>query len=136
MHRLLLPVATNVAHLCIVFTIYSNWAMDWVCYGHEQGDIALQVIAKTIKTNVRSTDVVGRFGGDEFVILCPGLSRAKSAGLVQRIKKAVANQVREYPLSISAGISVYPEDGRTADVLLCRADETMYRNKAPKAVHR
>ncbi|MBF7082320.1 GGDEF domain-containing protein [Desulfallas sp. Bu1-1] len=90
----------------------------------------MQVIAKTIKTNVRITDVVGRIGGDEFVIICPGLKRAQSAGLVQRIKKAVAHQAWKYPLSVSAGISVYPEDGLTADVLLCRADENMYRNKA------
>jgi len=102
-------------------------------YGHEQGDFALQVVAKTIEANVRSTDVVGRIGGDEFVILCPGLSRTQSAGLVQRIKNAVSQQTRKYPLGFSAGISVYPEDGQTADVLLCRADEFMYRNKAIKA---
>jgi GGDEF domain-containing protein len=64
------------------------------------------------------------------VIICPGLKRAQSAGLVQRIKKAVAHQAWKYPLSVSAGISVYPEDGLTADVLLCSADENMYRNKA------
>jgi diguanylate cyclase (GGDEF)-like protein len=130
LHRHLTHADKNATFLSIIFIDVDNFKQINDRYGHEQGDLALQVIAKTIKTNVRITDVVGRIGGDEFVIICPGLKRAQSAGLVQRIKKAVAHQAWKYPLSVSAGISVYPEDGLTADVLLCSADENMYRNKA------
>ncbi|WP_051273291.1 GGDEF domain-containing protein [Desulfotruncus alcoholivorax] len=136
LHKHLTHADKNGAILSIIYIDVDKFKQINDRYGHDQGDLALQIITRTIEANVRSTDVVGRIGGDEFVILCPGLSKAKSADLVQRIKKAVAHQAREYPLSVSAGISVYPEDGRTADVLLCRADETMYRSKAKKAVHR
>ena len=136
LHRYLTYADKNGAILSIIFIDVDKFKQINDRYGHEQGDLALQVITRTIEANVRSTDVVGRIGGDEFVILCPGLSKAKSADLVQRIKKAVAHQAGEYPLSVSAGISVYPEDGRTADVLLCRADATMYRGKAKIALHR
>jgi len=136
LHRHLAHADKSGAMLSIIFIDVDKFKQINDRYGHEQGDYALQIIANTIAANVRSTDVVGRIGGDEFVILCPGLTRAQSAGLVQRIKKTVAQQVNKYPLGISAGISVYPEDGQTADVLLCRADETMYRNKAKQAIHR
>jgi diguanylate cyclase (GGDEF)-like protein len=135
LHRHLKHADKNGTMLSIIFVDVDKFKHINDRYGHEQGDSTLQVIAKTIQSNVRSTDVVGRIGGDEFVILCPGLSKVQSAGMVQRIKKAVEQQAGRYPLSVSAGISVYPEDGRTADQLLCRADKTMYRNKAKKAVH-
>jgi len=134
LHRHLAQADKNGTMLSIVFIDIDKFKLINDLYGHEQGDLTLQLITRTIKNNVRSTDMVGRIGGDEFVILCPGLSRAQSTGLVERIKKAVAQQAGEHPISVSAGISVYPEDGRTADGLLFRADKTMYRNKAKKAV--
>lgn len=136
LHRYLALADRSGSTLSIIFIDVDKFKQINDRYGHEQGDHALQVIAKTIEANVRATDVVGRIGGDEFVILCPGLSRVQSVGLVKRIKNGLAQQAKKLPLGVSAGISVYPEDGQTADVLLCRADETMYLNKAKKAVHR
>ncbi|MTI83189.1 MAG: GGDEF domain-containing protein [Firmicutes bacterium] len=136
LHKQITCADRNGTILSIIFIDVDKFKHINDRYGHEQGDLALQVIVKTIKNNVRFTDVVGRIGGDEFVVLCPNLSKAKSTSLVQRIKKTVALQAGEYPLSISAGISVYPEDGRTANVLLSRADKTMYCNKAKKVIHR
>ena len=112
--------------------------------GHPQGDAVLRIISKIVKKEVRAIDLVGRYGGEEFIILLPetGLggdatSAASGALLVaERIRKSVDDEFHELQkplnLSVSIGLAVrrFPED-RTMDQreLIRLADEQLYRAK-------
>ena len=100
-------------------------------FGHKAGDEALLKISDIIKENVRSADVVARYGGDEFVIVFP-VTRIKEARVViERIKKAVVKKGknREYTLSISAGLAELTKKHKFAEDLVEDADKELYKEK-------
>jgi diguanylate cyclase (GGDEF)-like protein len=103
--------------------------------GHRSGDHALVQIAGRLRTSVRGSDTVARYGGDEFVVLAGELDRAED---VSNIAEKIADMV-SLPLSIdgatqniscSIGISVYPDHAEDAEALIERADRAMYAAKA------
>jgi diguanylate cyclase (GGDEF)-like protein len=105
-------------------------------YGHLAGDRALQEVAKVLQQTTRAYDTCIRYGGDEFVILLSSCGRGESEEHRRRVQEAVAaislhaDDGREIELRVSAGASVFPDDGDTYERLLARADRRMYRNKA------
>ncbi len=106
--------------------------------GHDVGDLVLRAVAERLRQSVRAADTVARFGGDEFVILVDALRAGPDATtLAQKIQSALG---KSYPLpggaakvTVSIGISRYPEDGHVADVLLKAADVAMYRARQEAA---
>ncbi len=101
--------------------------------GHLKGDEVLQGIGDALLGLLRSYDVAGRYGGDEFALLLAGPS-AEESGIVERIAAAVAEVARRLgvDLSISAGVAYYPVDGTSADQLMESADSRMYAHKQGK----
>ena len=105
-------------------------------YGHLAGDRALQEVAKVLQQTTRSYDTCIRYGGDEFVVLLPSCGRHEAEERCRGFQQAVAalslrsEDGRQIPLRVSAGASVFPEDGDAYERLLVRADRRMYRNKA------
>ncbi len=102
--------------------------------GHLVGDKLLQEVADRIGRVARSSDTVSRQGGDEFVIMLPGLENADAAVLIaDKLLAAIAAPCvidgNEIETSTSIGISVFPEDGRDSDALLKHADAAMYHAK-------
>jgi diguanylate cyclase (GGDEF)-like protein len=102
--------------------------------GHGAGDIVLKHVASQLMAAVRGTDIVARIGGDEFVIVLPGVSDRSEAGrIVDLVAAAIATPVAidGQPLVIGAsfGVSMCPSDGEDADTLLKIADESMYKVK-------
>jgi len=103
-------------------------------YGHAAGDIVLKHVASQLVSSVRGSDIVARIGGDEFVIVLPGVSDRSEAGrIVDLVAAAITTPVEidGQPLVIGAsfGVSVCPVDGNDADTLLKIADESMYKVK-------
>jgi diguanylate cyclase (GGDEF)-like protein/PAS domain S-box-containing protein len=102
-------------------------------FGHELGDNLLQSMADRLRSCVRETDLVARQGGDEFVLLLNGYRAEDLAGVIQRVHGAIAQPwkagSREFHVSSSIGVAIYPVDGRNADVLLRNADAAMYKAK-------
>ena len=103
-------------------------------YGHETGDRVLRLVTKCIETELRQTDVLSRFGGDEFVALLPETPPGAAVDVAVRIREAVAGTPievgdRSVITSVSIGVASYPEDGRTIDAVLGRADRAMYLAK-------
>lgn len=106
-------------------------------YGHGAGDMVLQNVSRQILNSVRRSDVAARIGGDEFVVLLPGVGDRAEAG---RVAELIVNSIGQTSVfngnqlnaGASVGISIFPEDGADADTLLNRADEYMYRNKVKR----
>lgn len=103
-------------------------------YGHRVGDVFLQIIVGKISMNIRDTDMLFRWGGDEFVLLLPAVkSRENVCHVVERILQSFAETctVDGYELnaSVSIGIAIFPKDGTDKETLLHHADLAMYRAK-------
>ncbi|MDO8886892.1 GGDEF domain-containing protein [Candidatus Oleimmundimicrobium sp.] len=105
-------------------------------YGHEQGNVVLKKIAKTIRENTRDIDIVSRYGGEEFVVLLPRASKEQAVVVAERIRKAVESLEfpgnREQPVvkkTISGGVATYPHDAKDASGLVVKADEALYEAK-------
>jgi len=102
--------------------------------GHDVGDKLLIETATRLSNTVRSRDTVGRLGGDEFVIILGGLKDdANVHGIVEnmitQIRKAYKIDGREMILTVSVGISIYPDNGNSSVELLRNADSAMYHSK-------
>jgi len=102
--------------------------------GHEAGDRLLQEVAARIRGCIRDSDTVARLGGDEFVVLLPELGRGDAAAHVaEKILAAVARPFtimgQEFRVTVSIGISSYPEDGLDEQTLTKNADIAMYQAK-------
>jgi diguanylate cyclase (GGDEF)-like protein len=103
-------------------------------YGHETGDRMLRLVAKCILNELRHTDVLARYGGDEFVALLTETPGKSALEVASRIRAAVAGTPLEYQgrslvASVSIGVACYPEHGRSIDAVMARADRAMYNAK-------
>jgi diguanylate cyclase (GGDEF)-like protein len=97
-------------------------------HGHAAGDAVLCTIADALRHTFRSSDVLARFGGDEFFMLFP---EADPAATIERLTHFHATLVVDAPIrtTISMGVATWPADGDSEDSLLARADERLYEAK-------
>ncbi|MDX9873952.1 MAG: diguanylate cyclase [Spongiibacteraceae bacterium] len=103
-------------------------------YGHDVGDEALRAIAQVILSQTRKTDVCCRLGGEEFVVLLPGAAQELALERAEIIREAVHNCAitglpSSHSLTISIGVSVFPDHGSDMSCLLRAADQALYRSK-------
>jgi diguanylate cyclase (GGDEF)-like protein len=100
-------------------------------YGHLEGDLVLQRVGQILETNCRRSDVVARYGGDEFVILMPETTMEQARQLSQKLRGWVAADqlLREKNISASFGIASYPLHGSSPQELIQVADASMYLSK-------
>jgi diguanylate cyclase (GGDEF)-like protein len=103
-------------------------------HGHLRGNKILQKIAQVLNANIRETDIAARYGGDEFTVLLLETNKKQAIAFAERCVRLI----REYPfdkeppvnqLTISVGVATSPEDARTPDNLIARADEALYSAK-------
>lgn len=102
-------------------------------YGHLEGDAVLRAIARVLRENCREYDFVARMGGDEFVLLLPGMEESDVMAKISQLNIAVAEAgrkvVADSRLGLSIGQARFPVDGRTPEQLLAEADQRMYAAK-------
>jgi diguanylate cyclase (GGDEF)-like protein/putative nucleotidyltransferase with HDIG domain len=100
-------------------------------YGHLEGDLVLQRVGQILEANCRRSDVVARYGGDEFVILMPETNMEHARQLAQKLRGWVSADplLREKNISASFGIACYPLHGSTPQELIQVADASMYLSK-------
>jgi diguanylate cyclase (GGDEF)-like protein len=102
--------------------------------GHSVGDQLLRVTSKRLKGLLRKSDTLARMGGDEFLLLVPGLTQRKHATEVARkilgsFQEPFLVEDHELRTTTSIGVTIYPDDGTDADTLLKNADIAMYTAK-------
>jgi diguanylate cyclase (GGDEF)-like protein/putative nucleotidyltransferase with HDIG domain len=99
--------------------------------GHRIGDQALQRIARLLNECKRPLDSVARVGGQEFALVVPDGGRKEGFTLAEQVRRAVQEEFTRdpVPLTVSFGVSIYPEHGETAAALLHCADEALYTAK-------
>jgi len=107
-------------------------------HGHEAGDLVLTTIARRMQESVRTVDMVGRVGGDEFVIVLSGLTRSSDHQMV--VERAMALMCEPIDVGhhtmvrvgVSLGMAESPTDGTSVEALMKTADERMYEHKRAK----
>ena len=98
-------------------------------YGHLVGSRALVRLGKILRNHSRAIDTPARYGGDEFALVLPEAPKEIASRVAARVRERLATETEEPPLSVSAGIAAYPEDGDSAEKLLGAADRALYRMK-------
>lgn len=101
--------------------------------GHHHGDYVLKIVANIMKQSTRGTDIIARYGGDEFAIILPQTSKEASGNIANRIRGKVTIDPKFIPysrVSLSMGIASYPNDGTTVEEILENADKALYDAKA------
>ena len=121
----------NQRSLAVLFVDLDRFKAINDTWGHTVGDRLLQSVAKWLKSCLRASDVVARLGGDEFIILLPEIGQSQDATtvatkLLGALRKPFRIDGREIFTSASIGISLYPNDGDHAEVLMKNADQAMY----------
>ena len=94
-------------------------------YGHTAGDEALRSVANYLTRFIRTQDMIARYGGDDFVIICPGLCREGAISMVNRLKTSVLPM----GIELSIGVATYPSNGQNMSEIMELADKLMYQEK-------
>ena len=101
--------------------------------GHDFGDELLKEVGKRLNSICRSSDLIARMGGDEFVYVLPSTGKEEAAEVIKRIRNSFKEpfivENKSIYLSTSIGVALFPEDGKSVRELLIVADERMYSNK-------
>jgi two-component system cell cycle response regulator len=100
-------------------------------YGHMTGDKVLTAVAAAIKQSIRTVDIAGRYGGEEFIVILPNIDIEGAAIVAERLRQAILEiriEGSEIEASASFGVSSYAENDDT-EFLVNRADLALYKSK-------
>jgi diguanylate cyclase (GGDEF)-like protein len=103
-------------------------------YGHEAGSRAVKLVAEALQRLTRSTDIVARYGGDEFIVMLGGANQEIAEEVAQRIRNVVFATTLEVDVKIvrikvNVGAASFPDNGNNLQAVMAAADRAMYKDK-------
>jgi diguanylate cyclase (GGDEF)-like protein len=121
-------------HFCVMMLDADNLKRINDTHGHDCGSAMITMFADRIQQTVRRSDVIARFGGDEFVVLLPETKLARVGAAAERVRKAIEKSTLQVPgaeerVSVSIGIAAYPEHGGDVQEIIKKADIALYQSK-------
>ncbi|WP_373482237.1 diguanylate cyclase [Acetobacterium sp.] len=121
---------TSLAPFAIIILDIDHFKLVNDTYGHQVGDRVLIELVTVLNQNVRTGDVVGRWGGEEFLIILPDTRLEEATGLAERLRQAVATHLftKAAQVTISLGVSAYKIDS-SPETIVSRADRALYQAK-------
>jgi diguanylate cyclase (GGDEF)-like protein len=124
----------RVEHVAVILIDFDGFKVLNDTKGHLFGDALLQAVAERLARSLRPSDLLARYGGDEFAVVLAGVDLAVAHDIAERLRRAVADtsfQVRDevVSLTISLGVAASPRHGDTPETLLRAADEALYAAK-------
>jgi len=135
LERLIERARRDAQPLALIMAEIDRFKQHNDTYGHKSGDEVLRTIAGLLRRGIRPSDIVARYGGDEFMVVLPGASGAAAYEMAERLRRTV----EAYPLlangdiitsiTMSVGVAAFPQDGRTAGALVEAVDRAQYLAK-------
>ena len=117
-------------HHALILLDIDNFKSINDTFGHYTGDNIIKLVSDTLKNNFRKTDIIGRFGGDEFILLIQNIPNLD--WLTQKLHKLVRCGAHGLSCTNSIGVSLFPEDGTEFELLFKKADHALYQSKSFK----
>lgn len=129
--RLFADTRAGGQSFCVMFADMDNFKAVNDRYGHTEGDRVLRQFARIVRSSVRDSDLAGRYGGDEFVLMLPGTGGEEAQRVAERLRRKVADWARDNNLdcSVSIGIGEVPAHGQDLETVMRRVDAAMYATK-------
>ncbi|MBS0421731.1 MAG: EAL domain-containing protein [Proteobacteria bacterium] len=130
------PPRTGASHAVLLLDLNGFKQINDV-FGHAVGDHVLIVVAQRLRAAIRDSDMVARFGGDEFAILAPHLADPEAATnvalrIIEALRSPVSSGKAAHSVGLGIGIALIPQDASSADDALRKADVALYRAKAER----
>jgi diguanylate cyclase (GGDEF)-like protein len=134
LHRAFKQSVRHAHPLSIVMIDCDNLKTVNDTHGHDAGNRLLQHVVRCIRDELRGSDVLARFGGDEFIALLPETDIKGAREMGERIRRAIESSSLDLrggdtTTTVSIGVASYPEDGGSLEVIMDKADKAMYRGK-------
>ena len=124
-------------HFSIIIADVDHFKQYNDTHGHQLGDIVLISVASILKNRIRRGDLAARFGGEEFVIILPNCTKKNAINIAEKLRMAIANEKLPFQeqqplgnLTCTFGVATFPEDADTKELLLKKADESLYFGKS------
>ncbi len=120
--------------LSVIMLDIDHFKMINDTYGHPVGDKFLVEIASLMKKHTRDSDIVCRYGGEEFLLVFPGTALASAARRAEEIRQVcteiiIQHEGKDLNVTISVGVATYPTHGKEAEEIIIKADKALYQSK-------
>ena len=120
----------NLSKVAVIYIDLDGFKKLNDTYGHHFGDLVLKNVAEVLTQTIRETDILARFGGDEFVLAAEINSEQDLTFLLQRLQIGLRREIEKgLFMTASIGVAIYPDHAENLEVLLEKADLALYRAK-------
>ncbi len=119
-------------HFSVIMADIDNFKVINDTYGHTVGDRVLEYVARVFTSNTRATDIVGRYGGEEFIVLLPNTDAKGATEVAEKLRRILKNNNPfPFPVTMSFGVASFPEsEVELPETLVALADKALYTSKA------